>query len=162
MKQPMKMVLARHTFGPNVTLGTLYTVIGQTHKVECFTVEDADRLYLGLPKKAGVTAIPTGTYEVILNMSPKFERILPRILDVPGFTGVLIHPGNWPKDTDGCVLTAGSISKTMGRSSTVALRKLMAQMKLSSEITLEVTRQDKDMCYDLPILGGLGKMGGVA
>ena len=37
-------------------------------------------------------------------MSPKFKRNLPRLIDVPGFDGILIHRGNTDKDTSGCIL----------------------------------------------------------
>lgn len=50
------------------------------------------------------TAIPTGNYKIIVNLSPKFKRNLPRLIDVPGFDGILIHRGNTDKDTSGCIL----------------------------------------------------------
>ena len=50
------------------------------------------------------TCIPFGTYKVILTMSPKFKRELPRLLNVPSFEGVLIHRGNTAKDSAGCIL----------------------------------------------------------
>ena len=64
-------------------------------------------------KVAGATAIPTGEYEVTLAVSPTFKDKyyakkyggrFPLIKDVPGFSGVLIHPGNSPKDTKACQL----------------------------------------------------------
>lgn len=53
---------------------------------------------------ARYTAIPPGTYEVILNYSPKFRRVLPLLLNVPGRSSIRIHKGNYPKDTQGCIL----------------------------------------------------------
>ena len=86
------------------------------------TLEDSDR---GLTqsmsedevKKKKIhsqTAIPAGTYKVNMNIvSPKFKNRswakpysgkLPRLVNVPGFDGVLIHPGNQSSDTSGCLL----------------------------------------------------------
>ena len=50
------------------------------------------------------TAIPPGIYEVIMNYSPKFKRVLPLLLNVPGRSSIRIHRGNYPKDTQGCIL----------------------------------------------------------
>jgi regulator of RNase E activity RraA len=41
---------------------------------------------------------------VIVDHSTRFNQELPRLLDVPGFTGIRIHPGNSAADTDGCIL----------------------------------------------------------
>lgn len=57
------------------------------------------------------SAIPFGTYEVIYNYSPTFKRKLPRLIDVPHFTGILIHPGNDNTDTAGCILVGINSSK---------------------------------------------------
>jgi Family of unknown function (DUF5675) len=81
-------------------------------KFVCYVLEDVDR---GLTqdmtlsqiesiKVFGLTAIPTGVYKIVTSMSPRFKRILPRLMNVPGFQGILIHPGNFPKDTHGCLL----------------------------------------------------------
>ena len=58
----------------------------------------------GAAKVYGETAIPAGEYEVHLAESPHFKRVLPHIYGVPGFEGVLMHGGNRPKDTLGCIL----------------------------------------------------------
>ena len=50
------------------------------------------------------TLIPAGRYRVIFNWSPKFGRNLPRLLNVPHFEGILIHPGNTAADSAGCIL----------------------------------------------------------
>jgi hypothetical protein len=78
----------------------------------CLTLEDLVRDLGpdGQGKVFGETAIPAGTYEVVVNKSPKFGRDLPRLLNVPGFTGILIHKGNRSADTHGCILVGMTIS----------------------------------------------------
>lgn len=79
---------------------------------ECHTLEDKDRgLTNEMPlaqinqiKVATLTAIPTGRYEVAVNFSNRFQRMMPIIINVPGYCGVRIHWGNYAKDTDGCIL----------------------------------------------------------
>ena len=79
---------------------------------ECFTLEDTDRrLEDGGDKVCGRTCIPRGTYKVTVDYSNHFGKMLPRILDVPQFDGVRIHPGNKPEDTHGCLLVGTSRSE---------------------------------------------------
>lgn len=115
----MEIVLERKWKKPNYTIGVL-SIDGKRF---CETLEDTDR---GLKdsmsieqiknlKKPHITAIPTGIYEVNLNtVSPKFgsrsfykevcKGKVPRLLNVKGFEGILIHAGNKAEDTDGCIL----------------------------------------------------------
>lgn len=52
----------------------------------------------------GRSAVPEGTYSVLVTRSPKFGRVLPLLVNVPGMTGVRIHRGNTVADTRGCIL----------------------------------------------------------
>ena len=53
---------------------------------------------------ARYTAIPKGIYEVIMNYSPKFKRVLPLVQNVPNRSSIRLHRGNRPADTQGCIL----------------------------------------------------------
>lgn len=139
MKIEVKRIAKRSTY----TIGKMY-IDGNYF---CDTLEDVDR---GINQKdsldtikkikvAGVTAIPTGTYKVIVNMSPKFQRNLPRLIDVPGFEGILIHRGNTDKDTAGCILVGEN--KVVGKviNSTVYEKKLVNILQNTKEdITITI------------------------
>ena len=92
----MNLIVKRFEFGPDYTIGRLY-IDGDYF---CYTLEDKVRV----EKIPGETAIPAGRYSVIVDHSNHFQRDLPHILNVPGFEGVRIHPGNTKADTEGCIL----------------------------------------------------------
>ena len=114
MELNIKRIARRETY----TVGRLYI----DGKYFCDTLEDKDRgLRQDMPtaviratKRKGITAIPTGRYRVTLAVqSPKFSKraiyqfcngYLPRLINVPGYDGVLIHIGNTARDTEGCLL----------------------------------------------------------
>jgi hypothetical protein len=76
------------------------------------TLEDTDRDYnldgdldeQGEEKVYAQTAIPSGTYQIVVNWSNRFQRKMPRLLNVPGFDGILIHNGTTEANTAGCLL----------------------------------------------------------
>ena len=98
----MELALHRKTLTDSATLGELFI----DGVFECYTLEDPVRDLgpNGEGKIYGKTAIPAGTYPVIINWSPHFQKFRPRLLKVPGFDGILIHSGNTPADTKGCIL----------------------------------------------------------
>lgn len=98
------------------TIGIMY--VNGTRFSE--TVEDADRgldssmdvLTILAKKQPGITAIPTGTYKVILTVSPKFKKkswalkyggLVPELVGVRGYSGVRIHPANYATELEGCI-----------------------------------------------------------
>ena len=113
--------LVRTDYLEDRTLGELY-VDGTFF---CYTLEDAARRD-GI-KIAGKTCIPEGVYPVTLTQSARFGRITPEVQEVPGFSGIRIHGGNRPEDTEGCILAAynklpgGIIQGTAEKSLTVLL-----------------------------------------
>ena len=94
---------------PLYTIGRLIV----DRKYFCDTLEDCCRDLDKEEKVMNETAIPEGTYEVIVNVSAKFRRKLPLLLDVPHFSGIRIHRGNTDKDTSGCILVGEN--KQQGR-----------------------------------------------
>jgi hypothetical protein len=72
-------------------------------KFFAYTLEDPIR---PKPEKKvwGNTAIAAGRYKVVVTYSPKFDRLLPELLEVPNFEAIRIHGGNTVGDTHGCPL----------------------------------------------------------
>lgn len=93
----MSLLLKRKPSTEKATIGELYAPDGG---FVCHTLEDVIRDH----KEAGATCIPAGEYEVIINWSNRYQRLMPRLLAVPFYTGVLIHPGNVAAHTHGCIL----------------------------------------------------------
>lgn len=121
----MDLDLYRNNCEQDYTLGDI-----QINGVfECFSLEDPIRE----TKIQDDTAIPAGRYEVILNKSPKFGRIMPRLLDVPGFSGILIHKGNTKADTRGCILVGAGVDFENNRltNSTEAFDGLMTKLAMA-------------------------------
>lgn len=99
----MNLLLLRNVFTDKSTIGDLLV----DSNFFCYTLEDVVRL--PGQKEQGVTAIPTGKYEVVLSMSNRFKKLLPELLNVPNFTGVRMHGGNTSEDTEGCIILAKTI-----------------------------------------------------
>jgi len=104
-------------------------------------------------KVPGETAIPSGTYEITLNVvSPKYRAIkwyrdlcggrMPRLLNVPGFDGILIHPGSTALDSAGCILCGRNTAKGKLTSSRDTFKALYKRMKEAADrgekITIEI------------------------
>ena len=147
----MKLLLKRIAKLDKYTIGKLYI----NGKYFCDVLEDPDRglssdMSLDEIKKIkikGETAIPTGTYKINMNIvSPKFKNRswakpyngkIPRLENVPGYEGVLIHPGSYPEDTQGCLLVGKNTVKGMVTSSQITFKALMDILtKVKDEITI--------------------------
>lgn len=112
----MKILVDRAWKKPTYTISRLFVDGKRFYE----SLEDKDR---GLKKTdplstilktkvPGETAIPSGIYEITLSVSEKFKNrtwakkyngMVPEILNVPGFSGVRIHPFNRPEESFGCI-----------------------------------------------------------
>ena len=136
--QPLELLLDRKWKKSDYTIGRLF-VDGEYFSN---TLEDTDR---GLTsemtaeqirkiKIQSKTAIPTGRYKITLSVqSPKYKDrkqyafckgYLPRLQGVKGYAGILIHCGNFAKDTDGCILVGENKVKGAVCNSTMWFQRL--------------------------------------
>lgn len=104
----MRIRLERIARKEGYTIGRVY-VDGE---YLCDSLEDRDRgltdtmteTAIAAVKVKGRTAIPTGTYGMVMTWSPRFRKNLPLVCGVKGFEGIRVHSGNGPEDTEGCIL----------------------------------------------------------
>ena len=153
----MRLLVDRRWKKATYTIGILY-VDGVRFSE---TLEDRDRgLKQSDPvgviqsgKVYGETAIPTGVYSVTMDVvSPKYAAVawykklcggrMPRLLSVKGFDGILIHPGNNPLDTLGCLLVGRNTKVGQLTESRATFEKLYKKMKAARDrgenITIEI------------------------
>jgi len=138
----MKILVKRESFLPKCTIGSLYI----DGKFVCYTLEDTVRERKGEPvshwKIPKETAIPVGTYQCHITMSPRFRRMLPELLGVDGFTGVRIHGGNDESDTEGCILVGAYKKVTTIHNCATALTWVMNEIQKALDdhqpVTVEI------------------------
>ena len=153
----MKLKVERRWKKETYTIGRLYV----DGVMQCNTLEDRDRGlkqtddvdYIRMIKVPNETAIPTGTYNISMStVSPKYSANawymsvcggkVPRLLNVPGFEGILIHTGNTPLHTSGCLLVGRNTVKgqvTSSRDTFAALyKKMKAAFDRGEEITITI------------------------
>lgn len=139
----MELILNRFAKKKDYTVGRLY--VDNTYF--CNTLEDTDRglmqgqtlEYIKSVKVKGQTAIPLGRYRVTMNVvSPKYSKRaqydfcdgkVPRLLNVDGFDGILIHIGNTNKDTEGCILVGENTQAGKVTNSTATFKRLYETLK---------------------------------
>lgn len=126
----MTLRLLREPSRNGATIGALF-IDGVFHS---WTLEDVVRDV----KVPGETAIPFGRYAVTLTPSPRFNRVLPEVLNVPNFQGVRIHAGNRKDDTEGCILVGLDRGDAWIGRSQMALSGLMAKVIGADAITLVI------------------------
>ncbi len=143
----IKRVARKETY----TIGRIYC----DGKRKCDSIEDRDR---GLDdsmsveeilkiKVHGETAIPTGTYPILMGDSPKFRNrawfkkygMVPRVQNVKGYLGVLIHPMNTAEDSEGCI--GPGENKVVGK----VIHSTKAYYRLMDEFFMPAYKAGEDM-----------------
>ena len=129
----MLIEVKRFEFKDTHTVGKMYV----DGVYECYTLEDAVR---NGTKIIGKTAIPIGTYKLIIDASTRFKQDMPHILDVPDFTGVRIHAGNTSADTDGCILLGSTwAGKDFIGNSKIAYKKFFDKLKQNKTVSITIS-----------------------
>lgn len=128
--QPLVLRLRRLHLAPTHTAGTLCvaayatadaspTTAGLFWRYLCDTLEPPRTDARGRENVPRLTCIPAGRYRLVTCHSPRFTPslgcLVPALCDVPARTGILIHPGNGPADTEGCILVGRRPSGRPGR-----------------------------------------------
>ena len=150
----MKLEIERRWKKETYTIGRLYVdgvFFCNTLEDKCRGLKQTDSLYFIRERKVyGETAIPTGTYGVAMNVtSPKYAAIawywqlcqgkMPRLLNVPGFEGILVHPGNDPTQTLGCLLVGKNTKVGQLTESKATFKALYKEMKKAYDAGEEIT-----------------------
>ena len=116
--------LVRFDRRPDRTLGDMqirYSGDPEWHHF-AWVVEDTDRMiradqglqHIKAAKVKAKTAIPYGRYRLTWTLSPSRGVHTLRLQDVPGFQGILIHSGNTPDHTEGCLCPGLDLDRTKG------------------------------------------------
>ena len=136
----LDMKLVRTQFKDTQTVGKLYL----NGVYFCDTLEDKNRdlnkngIFDGSEKKVyAQTCIPFGQYKVIINQSSRFKRLMPRLLNVPHFDGILIHNGVTEKNSAGCILVGSYDGQKLVRSKEI-FNKLFEIMKYYNDIQINI------------------------
>jgi len=145
----MRILLQRHALKAGYTIGRMEI----NGRYFCDTLEDTDRGLresmtedeIAALKVKGATAIPTGTYRIDMQTrSQRFGRVLPRLVSVKGYSGVLIHSGNTADDTEGCILVGENRERGKVLNSRATLEHLLVFLRAAQaegeEIELTITR----------------------
>ncbi len=154
----MNILVKRIYNCPTYCIGHVYA----DGKYVCDTIEDTDRgldqqwplQRIAAKKVKSKTAIPTGTYRVTLNVvSPKFSQVayykrfcngrVPRLLQVPGFDGILIHKGSTERSSAGCLIVGYNTVKGRVTDSQRAFEQLYALIKAAPTTQIEIIRTYK-------------------
>jgi len=132
----MVVLIERDLVTPEVTLGRLYI----DGRYLCETLEPPEN-----SNRKGLDAVPAGEYRCKVSYSPSFKRETVELLGVPNRSKILLHSGNFPKDTRGCIVVAARRTETRSiwGESKVLEKKITEKVKHSNEpVIVTITYAD--------------------
>jgi hypothetical protein len=128
---PVEVELVRTCCGTQCVFGQI-SVGGEN---VCKTLELPDH-----GNQPSISCVPAGDYTCKLVYSPRFKKKLYELQQVDGRTHILIHTGNTPGDTEGCILVGTSIDVDKNRinDSRKGYQKLVDKLNNCSEFKLKI------------------------
>lgn len=139
----MKLELKRIALREAYTIGKLYIdgiyFSDTLEDVVRDLNKDGDLNDAGENKVMHETAIPYGTYKVIMNMSNRFKRIMPLLLDVKNFKGIRIHSGNKATHSSGCILVGKNTIKGQVTNSKHYEKLLYEKLNAAESISITIS-----------------------
>ena len=131
----MVIKIVRDTFTPTTTLGKLYVDC----KLVCETLEPPVN-----ENRRGLDAIPAGEYPCEVSYSPSFKRDTVELLNVPNRSQILIHSGNFPRDTRGCIIVAArrTADHTIWGDSKILEKKITEKVRENEGTTVLITNAE--------------------
>jgi len=130
----MEIIITRIAKKAEYTIGRL-TING--HRI-CDTLEPHCIDWDKDEKVLGKTAIPEGRYRIMMKLSRKFGMKMPYLIDVPNFEGVMIHQGNTPKNTQGCILVGYNTIRGLVLKSRQAMENIQDYLDTAIETKQEI------------------------
>lgn len=146
----MELLLIRKIFSEQTTIGELLI----DGKRECYILEDPDRNLnsnmtedqINQIKVPNNTAIPYGRYMVDITKSVRFGRDLPSLHSVPGYSSVMIQPGNSGIDTSGYLLPGKDYRKNTVLHSKMAFEalynKILAAIQKGEKVWITIEKSN--------------------
>ena len=135
----MKLRVERKYLGEKYTIGHMYIDFenGTGWQYFCDTIEDkvrdlnkdGDLQDPGETKVYAETAIPYGTYTIMITKHVKWGILVPYLTDVKEFTGILIHSGVDETSSSGCLIVGYNKIKGKVVDSKIVFNKLMDLFK---------------------------------
>ena len=78
--------------------------------------------------------VPALIYKVSVTRSPKFQRLLPILEQVPGRSGIRFHRGCKPEHSKGCILVSPAIEQEL-------TARFLSEQQSHEECRLEICTQ---------------------